>query len=384
MLLSVSRPLFSEHLQIAAKAVPSRAAFSILEGILLEKRGGMITVTAANLELIISTSFPHDGTEQFKVVLPVKLAEIVRKMSGDFVRLSFDAETFVLTMESSSSEIGGSDSKIQLFGLDPQDFPAGPVPTPPLLSFCIEPSELRKSLRQVLFAVSHDESKPAFTGVNFALKDEAMSISSSDTFRMADTVCRVQKIFGGEARFLAPGRLMQECARLFGEEGGKAGTEAQELRFSLLENRLLLESGGIKIISRLLEENFPEVERVMPVKFAGTAYLSTRELASAIERAALLSDKGSPVLRFSLGQDEAGDCLLIRNSSRFGKVRERVTARLEGDGLEIYLNSKFLQEMLRVCEGEEVILKHTGPNRGCVLKDTLYEEFRYFLLPVKN
>jgi len=406
MLLSLPRHIFSEQLQIVAKTAPAKSPVPALEGIYFEvtptgTETAQITVSAANMEMVISASSQYDLVEarevvHFACVLPARVQEIVRRLPGDNVRLMFDRETNAVTFFSHRPD-GKSESEFQLYGLDPQDFPRQEAIPSPELCLSIKASDLRRSLRQILFAVSADESQPAFTGVHFKIDGEKLILSASDTYRVATTSCRnwlsgaseqvpgEHPLIAGSGSFLVPGRLMQECMRTFGEGARLQGE--QTVTFTLAKNKVLLESmptgqsgREVKIFSRLMDENFPNIERVLPKEFAGSSVISTRELTSCLERALVLTETGSPVLKFNFEQNS----LTINASSRYGKVQEKVEAEGEGAELEILFNARFLLDMLKVCEGEEVIFKSTGPNRGVLLKDSLYEEYLYFLLPVKR
>ena len=407
MLISLPRHRLNEELQIVAKAVPAKSTIPSLEGIYFEIRPedsgcAQITVAAANTEIVLNVSSLHDVSEPlephgFSLVLPARVQEIIRRLPGETVGLLFDRDNFAVTIRSqlpadrnhdSGDGLPSSDSEFQVYGFDAVDFPKQESFAAYALSFSVKASDLRTCLRQTLFAVSTDESKPTFTGVHFKLQDEKLTLSASDTFRVAAASCTVagcQSSGDGHFSFLVPGRLMQECLRIFGESG-KLLTE-QTVRFTLSKNKLLLERSNsgpteteIRISSRLLDENFPDIERVFPKEFAGSSVVLTRELTASLERALCLTETGAQALKFVFEKNS----LTIKASSRYGNVQERLGALGDGAELEIYLNAKFLLDMLKVCEGEEVIFRHTGPNRGVLLKDTLHEEFRYFILPVKS
>ncbi|MBT9172464.1 MAG: DNA polymerase III subunit beta [Syntrophomonadaceae bacterium] len=390
MLIAIPRQKFFEQLMVVTKTAASKSTIPSLEGVYIEIRplaedSAKITATAANTEMIITASSIYTVSEAkevsaFALVLPVKIQDVVRRLPGETIQLLFDRENFAVTVFGQGHE-ARAQSEFRIFGFDPQDFPGTPSFTAPDLCLQMKSPDLRRALRQILFAISADESKPAFTGVHFRLLAEKLVLASSDTFRVATTSCRFSEfshLKEGVGSFLAPGRLLQECVRTFGE-GGRFQTE-QTVTLKTERNKLLLESGEVMIFSRLLDENYPDVERVLPKEFAGSSAILTGELIACLERALVLTETGSPVLKFTFEKDG----LTVKASSRYGKVQDRVAAKGEGADLEISLNARFLLDMLKVCEGEEVIFRHTGPNRGVLLKDDLYEEFRYFLLPIKS
>jgi DNA polymerase-3 subunit beta len=366
MRLSVPQALLSEHLQVVAKAVPARSPISVIEGILFESDGETMTLTATNLEFAIRTSFPAAHKDVGKVVLPAKIVEIIRRLPGDSVQISVNTENY-------QTEIKSGQSEFQLFGLNSDEFPSFATlgTEDARLSFQVRAAELRRALRQTLFAVSHDEGKPAFTGVLFALKEDALALSASDTFRLATTSCRVQNS-GSAGEFLVPARNLQEIVRIFNDE-------EENIDVFVGKNQLLLACGEKKLSSRLLDETFPNIERVIPKEFSGQATVDVKSFMQAVERASLLSEGANHVVRLSIGDE----VMIVRASSKFGRIQEQIPLKLAGEGLEISLNSRFILDMLKVNEGDTCILQMSGSNKPCILQDSLYGDYLYLVLPIK-
>ena len=366
MRLNVPQPLLAEHVQIAAKAAPVKNMNTVLEGILFQSDGETMTLTATNLDFGIRTYFSAPNQEQGAVVLPAKSVEIIRKLPGESVLLSMNPENFL-------TEIKSGQSEFQLYGLSSDEYPSFPDLSPETAQFVftIKAGELRRALRQTLFAASHDEGKPAFTGLLFTLHENKLTLSSSDTFRLATTGCRVQNA-GISGDFLVPSKNLQEVIRILTED-----EETVEIMVS--KNQFLLSCKNIKISSRLLDENFPNIDRVIPKEFCGRATVDVDALLHAVERAALLSEGVNHVVRLSIGEEE----LVIRAASKHGKTQEQIPVELSGEGLEVSLNSRFILDMLKINEGDQCIIEMTSPNKPCILRDSLYNEYLYLVLPIK-
>ena len=366
MRLSMPQALLAEHLQVVAKAVPVKSTLSVVEGILFQSDGEKMVLTATNLELGIRTSFAAHHTEPGEVILPAKVVEIIRRLPGDSVQLIVNPENYL-------TEIKSGQSDFQMYGLAAEEFPVFPSveKEKARFSFQVKAIDLRRALRQTLFSVSHDEGKQAFTGVFFTLREDTLSLSASDTFRLATTTCRI--VNHGEAgEFLVPGKNLQEIVRIFNEDEAKVTVE-------VTKNQLLLACGEKKVSSRLLAEKFPNVERVIPREYTGQASVDVTSFIQAVERASLLSEGINHVIRLSLGPGN----MVIRASSKYGKIQEQIPMELEGEGIEVSLNSRFLLDMLKINEGEKCYIQITGTNKPCVLRDSLYDNYTYLVLPIK-
>ncbi|MCR3922801.1 MAG: DNA polymerase III subunit beta [Firmicutes bacterium] len=366
MRLSLPKALLADHLQIVAKAIPTKNTITGLDGILFESNGENLILTATNHELGIQTQFSTVHKEVAKVVLPGKVVEIIRRLPGDSVQISVNPENYLTDITSGQAEF-------QVYGLNADDYPV--FPTENLeraqCSFKIVAGDLRRALRQTLFAVSHDEGKPAFTGILFSLNDNTLALSSSDTFRLATTSCSVENS-GSAFTFLVPGKTLQEVIRIFSDD-------AASIVATVMQNQLFLTCEDIRFSSRLLDENFPNIERVVPKEFIGQATIDAATFAHAVDRAALLSEGTNHVIRLSIGDD----IMVVRASSKHGKIQEQLPLSLQGEGVEIALNSRFVLDMLKINEGDQCSIEITGANKPCIMRDSLYPNYLYLVLPIK-
>ena len=79
-------------------------------------------------------------------------------------------------------------------------------------------------------------------------------------------------------------------------------------------------------------------------------------------------------------QDEA---LVITSNSQLGKVREEVLINLQGDKIQIAFNSRYLIDVLKNFEEEEVILEMTSSVSPCIIKAKEADNYKYLVLPVR-
>ncbi len=368
MRLSVPRSVLADHLQVVSRAIPSRSTVPVLEGVLFESDGNRMTLAATNLEIGISTSFAVSHTETGKVVLPAKVVDIIKRLPGESVQINVDTANY-------HTDIKSGQADFQLYGTSGDEFPAVKAreDETPVCTFTIKIEELRRMLRQTLFSVSYEEGKGAFNGVFFSLKEEKISLSSSDTFRLATTSGAVQNKNGKDADFLIPGRILQEVNRIFDDED-------DVITAALYGGRFFLSCGGKEAGFRLLDDNFPNVSRVIPSDFYARASVDAISLQRALERAVLLSDGINQVVRLAVEQD----MLTIRAASKYGRIQEKLPLSMEGEKLEISLNARFMLDMLKNCEGEACSLDFVGHNKPCVMRDPLHPQFLYMVLPVKT
>ena len=79
-------------------------------------------------------------------------------------------------------------------------------------------------------------------------------------------------------------------------------------------------------------------------------------------------------------QDEA---LVITSNSQLGKVREEVLINLQGDKIQIAFNSRYLIDVLKNFEEDEVVMEMTSSVSPCIIKAKDMDNYKYLVLPVR-
>jgi DNA polymerase III subunit beta len=66
-----------------------------------------------------------------------------------------------------------------------------------------------------------------------------------------------------------------------------------------------------------------------------------------------------------------------------GKVREELNIILQGQPLQIAFNSKYLIDMFKMMEEEEVVMEFSSSVSPCIVKNKNIDNCTYLVLPVR-
>ncbi len=131
----------------------------------------------------------------------------------------------------------------------------------------------------------------------------------------------------------------------------------------------------------LSEEKFPRVERIIPSQFKTLVQISRTDLLNALQRVIIISENNNFISKLEIKDNG----LILKANSNIGSIEEELEIKREGLYLDIYLNTRFLIEPLRVIESDQIILNFLESNGPCVissLEET--ESFLYLILPIKS
>lgn len=347
------------------KAVSSRTSLPILEGILIEAEDNKIKLMATDLEIGIESYIEGEIQEEGFVVLSSKIiVELIRKLPDASVEINVD--------ENNKTWIHCASSEFVIQGQSGLDFPELPeVNNQHMIE--IPQDLLKHMIRQTIFSVAVEETRPILTGALMEVKENQVNLVALDGYRLA---LRRGKTVKAENYFISeviPGRTLNEISKIL--------MENEELvEISKMGNHILFQIGQTSIISRLLEGEFINYEQIIPEEYKTRVKISRHDLLDSCERAALLARQGkNNLIKMEINQDT----LVITSNAEIGQVHEEIAIEPEGQELKIAFNSKYFIDVLRNIEDEEIFLEFTTSVSPCVIKPLEENYFTYLILPVR-
>lgn len=376
-----SRKDLHEAVQTVGRAVSGRSTLPILSHILAQPLGdGRLKLVATDLEMWMECSLPtrlslglgeDDDVAGFTAPARVFTEMLAALPEGDISLDRPDGGNKI------HARCGRSD--FQLLGLPAEEFPASPE-VEPTATLLIDGGNLKAMIKHVLFAVSTDETRVILTGVLLKVEGQSLKLVATDTHRLA--VRSGSLISGdGDTQAVIPARAMNELLRLVGDEDAVTISLAQgQARFEIHPSAGDKEDGTIEVagipgrkfksssttmVTRLIEGQFPNYERVIPTVTERKLTLETGEFAKAVKRVAIVARDNSN--RIVL-ETEGAQLVMKAESGTVGSVRDEVEVAREGDDITIAFNAKYLLDVLNAMDTEGVVLELSEPLRPGILR----------------
>ena len=148
----------------------------------------------------------------------------------------------------------------------------------------------------------------------------------------------------------------------------------------LTERHILFDLGTAVMVSRLIEGDFIRYAQSFSDDYKTEVLISRTELIQALERASLVSrDNRKTPVRIEIGANK----LDITARSDMGTAHEEIGAEIDGDGLTIAFNPRYLIEALRSIEDEQVRIHFMASLSPCTLLPVEGDSFKYLILPLR-
>jgi DNA polymerase-3 subunit beta len=241
------------------------------------------------------------------------------------------------------------------------------------VSWKIASNTLKKSLQQVVFAASSDETRPVLTGVLIKTVDGSLVMAATDSYRLAEKQLGPQK---QPIELLIPASALHDLLRIIGDgdEGVKVTNNEQQVLFQV---------GDIELVTRLVEGAYPDYQKLIPKSFTTTATLKRADLINVTKVSSLFARESAGSVTIDI--DESSKQLSIRSvASQLGEnTATATTSKVKGTA-SITLNSRYLLDALGVMNGEEIVFGFNGKLEPTLLQDPDDPDYRHVIMPLKS
>jgi DNA polymerase-3 subunit beta len=357
------RDELADALATAGRAVANRGgALPVLSGVLLHLADDRLEITGSDLDLTISVNIEVGGEEDGLVVLPARLAsDVVRSVENGKVIFETDDEHARVTG-------GSAEFEIRLIPAD--EFPRLAQPEGDAVT--IDAALFNAALKQVTPAASGDDSRPILTGVLLSAEEDGLRLVATDSYRLAVRTMPGTSVLNAGEKVLVPSRALNELSRVLPDTG--------EVTLQLGERDAAFEVEGTKLVTRLIEGDFPNYQGLIPSGQSNVLSVGRGPLLEALRRVKLLAREATPV-RLVMKPD--GPLELLAVTQDVGQAHDEVEAQFDGTELTVAFNPDYLLQGLEVCPGDELRIETLDALKPALIKSVEGTEFLYLLMPVR-
>jgi DNA polymerase III subunit beta len=335
----------NKWLSVVGRVVPNRGQLPILSNVLLEAGKEGLVLSATNLEIGLKAIAGGKVLEPGAITIPAKNL-------GEFVN-SLPAGNVTLKTEGEKLEVEGGKLAATFTGISATEFPVISKidNNTNNKSFKLKRKIINEIAIQVAYAAATDESRPVLTGVLFETEGKSLKVTATDGFRLSRKIINTdQEINGLEKSLILPARTILEIARIVSE--GKK--EDIDMGMAGESNQMVIGYEGVFMASRVLEGNFPDLEKIIPTGSKTEIIVDKEELIRAVKAVGIFARDSSNIIRFKIEKD----ILIVEASSaQTGESRVEIEADKKGDDGQIAFNYRYVQDFLNSVAEERITFK---------------------------
>jgi DNA polymerase-3 subunit beta len=382
MLFSCKTQNLKEAIMKVERIVSKQTTLPILGNILIKTEKGRLSVSATNLEIAI------------KVFLGAKIEEegeitVSGRILGGFLS-SIKDDKINGRLEKNILEIKTEKHKIKINGIEATDFPIIPQ-NPNNYLFKIKNVDLIRAISSVLISVAKNDTRQELNGIYIQFKENSISLASTDSFRLSEAIIELNKDFLGDnyLDFIKNTPSIIIPALTFIEIQRVMSSIDDEIEFMIDQNQLFIKNTSVRIISRLINGNYPEYQQVLPEKYAIEIILNKQELLDALKISSLiLGGVGNEVqIRF---EDKKNKILISSQSEMAGNnLSEILVKKIKGEDFEVIFNCRYLMDGLSILGNDDgnIMLKLNKTKSPVLIREVNKlgkenERLSYVVMPI--
>jgi DNA polymerase-3 subunit beta len=374
MKVTILQENLARGLGIVSRAVAPRSTLPVLSNVLIATDEGRLRLSATNLELGITCWIGARIEDEGSTTVPARtFVDLISTLPGDQVALSLEVATQTLNVRSGTST---NDIK----GIDAQEFPTLPVPD---MEGAVQLNvvDFREMIHQVAFAASTDEARPVLMGVLIIVDGDQITMAAADGFRLSVRTATLSTPAPEPVNIIVPARALNELARIASD-----GEETVSMVVPKGRGQVVFHVKNAELTSQLIDGTFPDYQQIIPRSYKSRTLVSTASLLKACKQAEIFAREGSNVARLEIkpatGEMEPSEVEISATSEETGKNETIVEATVDGSGVLIAFNVKYLREALEVINTPNVALETSAANAPGVVRPVGEDDFLHVIMPM--
>ncbi len=373
MEFSCGRDEFLASVKIVSRALGKATSMPILAGLKLETKKNHVMLYATDLERAIWCSVPVENRGGDEAL--VLNGELLVKIAN-----TLPAETFELKTISGTGkvEISSGGATFDLFRLSLEDYPE--VPSLPDKPICVVGKhQLERSLELVAYAAlsARETSRLSLTGVNMVLEKETLKVVATNGYRLALKAEPLAQKASREGEFLVAADSLRDLAGILSQ------VDAEHVELYQSENYLFFKAGSMVFVGRLIEEAYPDFEKVIPKENPIGISVERKLFLEALQRVQITAAEESNAVVLSV---ENNQLRLSSQAAEKGEAHEMLPLKKKAQPIKISFRAEYLIDALKRLHSDEVRLWLADAESAGLLEPGESEAdqgFLYVCMPIR-
>lgn len=346
--------VFSNDLQKALSkiisVVPSKSTLPILENILFELAGNSLRLTATDLEIYMSVELAVGGKQDGRLAIPAKrLNETVRALPNMDLEITAEHATNKITLKTEQGEY-------KMSGETAENFPVE-LKVKGQTTLEIDSALFKGMISKAIFAVSTDELRPAMMGVFMQWRETELRVVATDGHRLVRVIQSEISKTKTDREVVIPAKALNLLSK---------SLDSGTVNITLGEANVMFEFAEFQLVSRIIDERYPNYESVIPLDNDKKMTVTRQGLLAAVRRCALYSNSITNQIRLLISDSELK--ISAEDIDFGGEAKEVIPCKFSSEPMEIGFNARYVEDALTHVDTDEIEFEFSSPTRAGVIR----------------
>jgi len=355
-----------EPLQTVIGVVEKKQSLPILSHVLIQLKEQTLTLTTTDMELEVSASSKIKSKEDVSFTLFAKdLIDIARKLPEKTI--------IKFKVEEKKIYLNANNNTFELNTFNHLNFPALPK-TQDTNIIKIKQNDLKELVENTSFSMGNQDIRAYLNGLFFELNNDTLTVVATDGHRLSIGEIKHHNKLDEKKAVILPRKAVIELTKLL----SKSIQKTAEIHLS--DNYFSLTDSNTKIISRLIDGNFPNYKQVIPTDFTNTVVINRLDFLSSLQQASIFVEERTKGVKLVFRDDK----LSIYSHSERGRAETQIAVQNQEKELEIAFNIHYLISVLEKLTTDEInMIIPGGENKSCLLSAIGDESYQYIVMPMR-
>jgi len=361
------------------RIVSKQITLPVLGNILLGVERGMLVVSSTNLEMAIKIYLGGKIEKEGQITVPARiLSGFLSSVEDEVIEGELIGEDLVVRSRK---------HKLKIKGMDAKEFPIIPE-FDGAFFFKIKADVFGEFISNIMISVAHNDTRQELNGVLVRFFEDSLIFASTDSFRLSEVKIKLDKkditeeyliFIKSNPSVILPAMALMEIQKVF---------EKGEVEIKIDQNQFFAQNKEAKIVSRLIDGNYPEYQQILPEKYETTIKINKNELLSALKIAFLVAGSQNGEVSIKNKEDKKG-LVLTSQSMDSGENVSEIAGESTGSDFEMIFNCRYFLEGLNglMSDKPEIVLKVNKKNTPVCLKGLdkqgkEKDEMAYIIMPI--
>ena len=365
MQIKISKASLSEALNNVQVVVAAKAPLAILQNVKMTAKDGKLELTCSDMDVTLTATADCEVIEEGSTTVPAKtIATAVGKVVDGIVEISVDL--------SDCATLKAGPSTFKFKGISATEFPS--IPSDDGVQCSIDCASLREMLRKTAFAASQDDTRRTLQGVLLDFGDGGTEVKAvaTDGRRLAILNCDLGEASGFNGQFIVPKKVVDIILKKLPKDGKAVLNTAK--------SQLRITTPHLDILTKLLDEVFPNYMQVIPKSTKETVTVNRVDLMGALDRSSVLTSSDSPTVDFTF----KANCIELNSSDAdIGSSHDEVPIKYDGEEMELRFNPQYIREVLSALDEDEIEFKLTNGASPAIVRKSGADDYTYVVMPLR-
>jgi len=340
MQFEVAKQVLLKAISNVNGAVEKKNTIPVLQNVKIEAKNDKVVLSATDMDILVTSSFESDMKKGGSTTVPAQMFfDIVRKIPEGAILISQESPTIL--------QIKSGKSKYSLPCIDASEFPnlsEGELGE----EISVEADKLAKMIDKTRFAISNDETRYYLNGLYLqAMKRDAgfeLRTVATDGHRLALSFMPIdlKTPFG----VIIPKKSVAEIRRII--DGAKS------LKIAVSRVKIKIISDQTTIVSKLIDGEFPDYDKVLPKNNAHIAVINKKEFFDSVDRVSTVATDKHRSVKLVL---ENGKMNLQVSTNDGSFAYEELDVNYAEDKIETGFNSRYLMDVIGQIDKDELLMR---------------------------